>query len=60
MSDLHDPGNPKHARLFELLRQEHDAATTVARVRNFTIRKVSADEAEQIKAVARKSLRFQA
>jgi len=49
------PKTPRHLRLFELLRQENRAKTTVARIKGFSIRQISADEAEQIKAVARQS-----
>jgi ribosomal protein L31E len=42
-------------RLFELLRQKNRADTTVARVKGFAIRKISADEAEQIKSMAQRS-----
>ncbi|MEL7099145.1 MAG: hypothetical protein AAGM84_09990 [Pseudomonadota bacterium] len=57
MSRFHDPKNPRHARLFELLRQQNRSETTVARGKGFVVRKVSAEEAAQIKAVATRSLR---
>ena len=43
MKDLIDDDKIRHGRLFELLRQKNQAATTVARVRGYNIRKVSAD-----------------
>lgn len=46
---------PRHQRLFELLRQENRAATTVARINGFAIRQITADEAAQIKAIASQS-----
>lgn len=46
---------PRHQRLFELLRQENRAATTVARIKGFAIRQISADEAAQIQAIASRS-----
>ncbi|KEJ97602.1 hypothetical protein SAMN05444149_101714 [Pseudosulfitobacter pseudonitzschiae] len=55
MSYLSQHTAPRHERLFELLRQENRAATTVARIKGFTIRQISAEEAEQIKAVAKRS-----
>jgi len=56
MSKLHDTRNPRHARLFELLRQQSRTETTVARGKGFVIRRVTADEAAAIKAAAQKSL----
>ena len=56
MSHLHDPKNPRHARLFELLRQTNVAQDTVARLDEFNIRKVNADELEVIKRVAERSM----
>jgi hypothetical protein len=57
MSNLHDPENPRHARLFELLRQNDVAETTAARVHDFNIRKVNKDELDTIKRVAERSMR---
>ncbi|MEO0936551.1 MAG: hypothetical protein AAFY38_00180 [Pseudomonadota bacterium] len=56
MSKLHDPQNPRHARLFELLRQQNRAETTVSRGKGFVIRRVTPQEADAIKAAARHSL----
>lgn len=50
----------RHARLFEMLRQQNQAAKTSERLKNFGIRKVSAEEADEIKANARRSLAMQA
>jgi len=57
MPQLHHPDHPRHARLFELLRQEERAATTVPRGQGFVVRRLSAQEAAQIKAVAERSFR---
>jgi hypothetical protein len=46
----------RHQRLFEMLRQENQAASATARIKGFSIRKISAEEAEQIKATARRSM----
>lgn len=56
MKDLIDDDKIRHGRLFELLRQKNQAATTVARVRGYNIRKVSADELQMLQAAAVKSL----
>ncbi|ASM72289.1 MULTISPECIES: hypothetical protein [Roseobacteraceae] len=55
MSYMTQTIEPRHMRLFELLRQKNRADTTVARVKGFAIRKISADEAEQIKSMAQRS-----
>lgn len=57
MSALHSPANPRHARLFELLRQQDCAATTVPRGQGFVVRAVTTEEAAQIRAVAERSFR---
>lgn len=57
MSNLHNPDDPRHARLFELLRQNHVAESTAARVHDFNVRKVNKDELEVIKRVAERSMR---
>jgi len=56
MSKLHDPKNPRHARLFELLRQQTRSQTTVTRGKGFIVRKLSKAQAAQIKAAADRSL----
>ncbi|TMM54657.1 hypothetical protein [Sulfitobacter sabulilitoris] len=53
---LHDPGYPRHSRLFELIRQKNQADTTVARVQGFTIRRITAEEALQLQRAAERSL----
>lgn len=50
----------RHARLFEMLRQQNQATNTAARLKSFGIRKVSAEEADEIKANARRSFAMQA
>lgn len=50
----------RQARLFEMLRQQNQAANTAARLKSFGIRKVSAEEADEIKTNARRSLTMQA
>ena len=57
MSLLHDPNNPRHARLFELLRQQNRSHSRVTRGKGFVIRKVTTEEADAIKAAASRSLR---
>lgn len=49
----------RHGRLFELLRQKNQAETTVARVQNHDIRRISADEMVQLRKAAEKSLQAQ-
>lgn len=56
MKDLLEDDAVRHGRLFELLRQKNQAETTVARVRGYTIRKVSTDELQMLQAAAVKSL----
>lgn len=53
-------GKVRHARLFEMLRQQNQAANTAARLKTFGIRKVTSEEADQIKANARRSFAMQA
>lgn len=48
---------PRHGRLFDLIRQKHQADTTVAEFRGHVIRKISAQEFAQLKAAAARSLR---
>ena len=50
----------RHARLFEMLRQQNQAANTAARLKSFGLRKVSNEEANEIKANARRSFAMQA
>ncbi|MDG1470959.1 MAG: hypothetical protein P8Q26_05280 [Ascidiaceihabitans sp.] len=56
MPILHDPENPRHARLFELLRQNDVVETMASRVHDFNIRKVNQDEMDVIKRVAARSI----
>jgi hypothetical protein len=56
MPILHDPENPRHARLFELLRQNDVVETIASRVHDFNIRKVNQDEMDVIKRVAARSM----
>lgn len=56
MPILHDPENPRHARLFELLRQNDVVETMASRVHDFNIRKVKQDEMDVIKRVAARSM----
>ncbi|WP_390914877.1 hypothetical protein [Pseudosulfitobacter sp. SM2401] len=56
MPILHDPENPRHARLFELLRQNDVVETMASRVHDFNIRKVNQDEMDVIKRVAARSM----
>ncbi|MEE4189779.1 MAG: hypothetical protein V2I76_15220 [Roseobacter sp.] len=46
----------RHNRLFELLRQNNQAETTVAKVKGFAIRKISEDEMRMLQAAAVRSL----
>jgi hypothetical protein len=50
----------RHARLFEMLRQQNQASRTVARVKGFEVRKISAEEADEIKAMAKRSFEMRA
>ena len=56
MPILHDPENPRHARLFELLRQNDVVETMASRVHDFNIRKVNQNEMDVIKRVAARSM----
>lgn len=47
---------PRHARLFELIRQKNQADTTIARLNGFTIRKISPDEMAELQHAASRSL----
>lgn len=57
MSNLHDPNDPRHMRIFEMMRQNHVAKDTAARVQQFNTRKVNKDELETIKRLAQRSMR---
>jgi hypothetical protein len=56
MSNLHDPKNPRHSRLFELLRQKHAADSLVGNVQGFKVRRVNKDELDEIKRSAARSM----
>ena len=57
MSHLHDPSNPRHARMFELLRQTQQATRTIKRVKITAVKKLDAEVAQQILTNAVHSLR---
>ena len=50
----------KHGRLFELIRQKNQADTVVARVGDFDIRRISANEMLLLQQAAAKSLEARA
>jgi len=56
MSGNERPSDPRHSRLFELIRQKNQAETTVARVQGYNIRRISANEAAQLQRAAARSL----
>lgn len=56
MSDMQKKADPRHSRLFELIRQKNQADTTVARVQGYSIRRISANEAAQLQRAAARSL----
>ena len=56
MSNLHDPDDPRHARLFELLRQNDVATKAAEKVQDFNIRRVNKDELDVIQRVAARSM----
>ncbi len=60
MSFMHREKNARHTRLFELIRQKNQAETTVARVAQFDLRPVSAEEAAALQAAAARSLQVSA
>lgn len=49
----------RHIRLFELIRQKNQAETVVARIGNFDIRRISANEMIQLQKAAERSLQAQ-
>lgn len=53
---LHDPKDPRHSRLFELLRQGERAADVAAPAHKLTFRKATPEEVEMIKLSAAKTL----
>ena len=53
---LHDPKNPRHTRIFELLRQNDAAIDTSELMRAHPVRRVHPDAVESLKKVALKSL----
>ena len=46
----------RHDRLFELIRQKNQSDTTVARVKNLNLRRISANEMLQMQKAAARSL----
>ena len=56
MNYFHNPDDPRHKRLFELLRQEETAERIVKDPKAFRIRPINPDELETIKRVAARSM----
>jgi hypothetical protein len=56
MSYLHDPNNPRHARLFELLYQSDMADVTALHAQNLKVRPVDKDELDVIRRIAERSM----
>ena len=56
MSNIHDPKDPRHTRLFELLHQKHAADTFAGNVQGFKVRRVNKEELDEIKRVAARSI----
>ncbi|MDB4073448.1 hypothetical protein N9530_01690 [Ascidiaceihabitans sp.] len=56
MSNFHNPNDPRHKRLFELLRQKHVATHLGSTVKALKVRKVDHDELDEIKRIAARSL----
>lgn len=59
MSYLHKSTDPRHARMFELLRQTEQAAQTKIRVDFSATKKLDEQTAQRFKETAVNSLRFQ-
>lgn len=57
MSHLHDPMNPRHARMFELLRQTQQASRTTQRLRVTSLNGLDHLVAQKIMENAVQSLR---
>ena len=47
MSNFHNPHDPRHKRLFELLRQKHVATHLCSTVKALKVRKVDHDELDE-------------
>ncbi|MGC1495994.1 MAG: hypothetical protein WA790_09300 [Sulfitobacter sp.] len=58
MSQLPHPNDPRHARMFELLRQTEQAAYTTDRLNMTTVRELDDRVAAKIKETALQSLLF--
>lgn len=56
MPNIHNPDDPRHMRLFELLRQKHASDTIVGSVKGFQVRRVNKEELDEIKRVAARSI----
>ena len=56
MSNIHNPNDPRHVRLFELLRQKRVADTHMGKLGGFQVRRVDKDELDKIKRVAARSM----
>ncbi len=60
MTDLHNPSHPRHARIFELLRQTHQAEHVIRRIKRTSVRELDEQTARKIKDDAYQSLRLHA
>ncbi len=58
MSHLPDPNDPRHARMFELLRQTEQAAYTTDRLNMTSVAELDERVAAKLKETAVQSLRF--
>lgn len=57
MGQLHNPANPRHARLFELLRQHEVARGTTQRINVVNRTQTDASQAAQFQDTAQQSLK---
>ncbi|MGJ8627934.1 MAG: hypothetical protein ACSHXB_13330 [Sulfitobacter sp.] len=58
MSHLHNPSNPRHTRMFELLRQTEQAMHTMDRIKVTAVKELDEHVAQKIRENAVHSLRF--
>ena len=56
MSNFHNSNDPRHKRLFELLRQKHVATHLGDSSQPLRVRKVDSDELDEIKRIATRSI----
>ncbi|MDE1130552.1 MAG: hypothetical protein OSA49_03215 [Ascidiaceihabitans sp.] len=56
MSNFHNRNDPRHKRLFELLRQKNVATHLVDPSQPLKVRKVNSDELDEIKRIATRSM----